>query len=171
MHILFNSLFLIAGLKWGDWRNWSQYHSTILFFWFGDLLYNFLCKNYLMWEYKETMFGQHLLPNHLTVSLLIMFVAYPASVLIYLGNLPETTMKKALWLLFWVTLFSLVEYINLHYLDLIEHHHGWTMAWSVIFNLLVFFMLLLHYKYPIVALILSIPIILFFVMYFKVPIY
>ncbi|WHY03078.1 CBO0543 family protein [Neobacillus sp. DY30] len=166
-----NGLFLIAGLKWGDWRNWSKYHSTILFFWFGDLLYNFLCKDYLMWEYKETMFGQNILPNHLTISLLIMFVAYPATVLIFLGNLPDKTMKKVLWLLFWVALFSLVEYINLRYLDLIEHHHQWTMAWSVFFNLIVFFILLLHNKHPIAALIISIPIILFFVMFFDVPIY
>jgi hypothetical protein len=124
-----------------------------------------------MWEYKETIFGQDLLPNHLTVSLLIMFVAYPATVLIYLGNLPEKKMKMVLWLLFWVALFSLVEYINLRYLDLVMHHNGWTMTWSVLFNLIIFSMLLLHYKYPISALIISIPIILFFVIFFKVPIY
>lgn len=169
VHLLLNSLFLIAGLKWGDWRNWNKYHSTILFFWFGDLLYNTLCKNDLMWEYKETIFAQNLLPNHLSVSLLIMIVAYPAIVLIYLGNMPMETKKKVLWLLFWVTLYSLVEYINLRYLDLVSHHNGWTMGWSVLFNLVIFSMLLLHYKRPITALITSIPIILFFVIYFKVP--
>jgi hypothetical protein len=171
VHLLLNSLFLIAGVKWGDWRNWSKYHSTILFLWFGDLLYNFLCKNYMMWEYKETIFGQNLLPNHLTVSLLIMFVAYPASMLIFFGKLPKETNKIVLWILFWVTLFSVVEYINLRYLDLVDHHHGWNMGWSVLFNLIMFSMLLLHYKHPIAALITSIPIILFFVLYFKVPIH
>lgn len=171
MHLVFNGLFLIAGVIWGDWRNWKKYHSTILFFWFGDLLYNFLCNNYLMWEYKETMFGQNLLPNHLAVSLLIMFVAYPATVIIYLGNIPKKTYKIVLWLLFWVILYSLVEYINLRYLDLVFHHHGWNMGWSIMFNLVIFSILLLHYKYPIAALIISVPIIFFLVIYFKVPIY
>jgi hypothetical protein len=100
-----------------------------------------------------------------------MFVAYPATVLIFLGNLPDKTIKMVLWLLFWVALFSLVEYINLRYLDLVMHHNGWTMAWSVLFNLIIFSMLILHYKHPIAALIFSIPIIVFFVMFFKVPIY
>jgi hypothetical protein len=171
VHLLLNGLFLIAGVKWGDWRNWSKYHSTILFFWFGDLLYNVLCKNYLMWEYKETIFGQSLLPNHLAVSLLIMFVAYPATVIIYLGNIPKDTNRMVLWLFFWVTLYSLVEYINLRYLNLVSHHHGWAMGWSVLFNLIIFSMLLLHNKHPIAALLVSIPIIIFFVIYFKVPIY
>ncbi|WP_251632996.1 CBO0543 family protein [Neobacillus niacini] len=170
MHLLLNSLFLIAGVKWGDWRNWSKYHSTILFFWFGDLLYNLLCKDYLMWEYKETIFGQNLLPNHLAVSLLIMFVAYPATVIIYLGNIPKDTSRIVLWLIFWVTLYSLVEYINLRYLNLVSHHNGWSMGWSVLFNLIIFSMLLLHYKHQVAALLLSIPIILFFVIFFKIPI-
>jgi hypothetical protein len=171
VHLLLNSLFLIAGVKWGDWRNWSKYHSTILFFWFGDLLYNLLCKNYLMWEYKETIFGQNLLPNHLAVSLLIMFVAYPATVIIYLGNMPKEKSRIILWLIFWVSLYSLVEYINLRYLNLVSHHHGWSMGWSVLFNLIIFSMLLLHFKHQVAALLISIPIILFFVIFFKVPIY
>jgi hypothetical protein len=171
VHLLLNSLFLFAGLKWGDWKRWHKYHSTILFFWFGDLLYNLLCKNFLMWEYKETIFGQNLLPNHLAVSFLIMFVAYPATVIIYLGNIPNGKFRVVLWLLFWVILYSLVEYINLRYLNLVSHNHGWSMGWSVLFNLIIFSMLLLHYKHQVAALLISIPIILFFVIFFKVPIY
>jgi hypothetical protein len=171
VHLLLNSLFLFAGLKWGDWRHWHKYHSTILFFWFGDLLYNVLCKNFLMWEYKETIFGQNLLPNHLAVSFLIMFVAYPATVIIYLGNIPNGTFRVVSWLLFWVILYSLVEYINLRYLNLVSHNHGWSMGWSVLFNLIIFSMLLLHYKHQVAALLISIPIILFFVIFFKVPFY
>lgn len=171
MHLLLNGIFLIAAIKWGDWRNWGKYHSTILFFWFGDLLYNFLCYDYKMWEYKESMFAVKLLENHTIISLLIMFVAYPASVLIYIGRFPKGKMKAGLWLLFWVSLFSIIEYINLRYLDLISHHNGWSIGWSVLFNAGIFLMLPLHYKHPIVALIISIPIIIFFVTHFNVPIF
>ena len=170
MHLLFNGLFLIAGIKWGDWRDWSKYHSTILFLWFGDLLYNFLCYDYIMWEYKESRFGLNLLPNHMAISLLIMFVCYPATVLIYLGKFPSKTINIVIWVLFWVALFSLIEYINLRYLELVSHHNNWTMGWSVLFNMILFPMLRLHYKYPITALLISVPIIFFFVIYFHVPI-
>ncbi|WP_338448417.1 CBO0543 family protein [Niallia oryzisoli] len=170
MHLLFNGLFLIAGIKWGDWRNWNKYHSTILFLWFGDLLYNLLCHDYIMWKYKESIFCLNLLPNHTVISLLIMFVCYPATVLIYLGRFPKKTINIVIWILFWVALFSIIEYINLRYLDLVSHYHGWTMRWSTVFNMIMFSMLRLHYKYPTAALLISIPIILFFVIYFNVPI-
>lgn len=99
MHLVFNGLFLIAGVIWGDWRNWKKYHSTILFLWFGDLLYNVLCHDYIMWKYNESIFGQQLLSNHTVISLLIMFVAYPASVLIYLGKFPTENKKILIWVL------------------------------------------------------------------------
>ncbi|WP_102348491.1 CBO0543 family protein [Bacillus sp. Marseille-P3661] len=170
MHLLFNGLFLIAALKWGNWQDWRKYYSTILFFWFGDLLYNFLCHDYIMWEYKESIFAETLLSNHTIISLLIMFVAYPATVFIYLGKFPQGPSKMVLWVLFWITLYSVIEYINLRYLDLVSHHNGWSMGWSVLFNMIIFPMLRLHYKYPIIALVTSIPVILFFVIYFNVPI-
>ncbi|UGB28765.1 CBO0543 family protein [Metabacillus sp. B2-18] len=170
MHLIFNGLFFIAGIIWGDWRNWRKYHSTILFLWFGDLLYNFLCHDYKMWEYKENIFGVDLLPNHTVISLLIMFVAYPSSVLLYLGRFPMGKIKIVLWVLFWVFLFSIIEYINLRYLELITHHNGWIIGWSVLFNTIIFPMLWLHYRYPIIALLASIPIVFFFVIYFHVPI-
>lgn len=170
MHLVFNGLFLIAGAIWGDWRNWKKYHSTILFLWFGDLLYNVLCHDYIMWKYNESIFGQQLLSNHTVISLLIMFVAYPASVLIYLGKFPTEKKKILIWVLSWVTLFSGIEYINLRYLDLVTHHHGWNIGWSILFNLILFTILRLHFKYPITALLIAIPIIFFFVSYFNVPI-
>lgn len=170
MHLLINAIFLVVGLKWGDWKNWRKYHATILFLWFGDLLYNVLCYQYNMWQYKESIFAENLLTNHVIITLLIMFVSYPATVLIYLGKFPEQKMKAVLWVLFWVILYSTVEFINLRFLNLITHHHGWTISWSVMFNLIMFPMLRFHYKRPGPALLLSIPIIFFFVCYFQVPI-
>lgn len=170
MHLIFNGIFLGASLRWGDWRNWRKYHSTILFLWFGDLLYNVLCHDYRMWEYKESIFAENLLSNHTIISLLIMFVAYPATVLIYLSKFPKSIYKSIIWILFWVTLYSLIEYINLKYLNLVSHQNGWTIGWSVLFNFILFPMLWLHFKKPIIALLISIPIILFFVIYFNVPI-
>ena len=170
MHLLFNGLFLVAGLKWGDWKNWEKYHSTILFLWFGDLLYNVLCYQNIMWQYKESIFAQTVLTNHIIITLLIMFVAYPATVLIYLGRFPNRKWKAVVWILLWVAVFSMIEFINLRFLNLITHHHGWTMMWSVIFNVILFPMLRFHYKKPGLALLVSIPIVFFFVYYFKVPI-
>ena len=88
-----------------------------------------------------------------------------------LGEISTEKVKAVLWILFWVAIFSIIEFINLQFLDLISHHNGWSMMWSVIFNLIMFPMLWLHYKRPGTALLLSIPIVGFLLWYFRVPVF
>ena len=82
----------------------------------------------------------------------------------------QQKVKAILWTLLWVAIFSIIEFINLQFLDLISHHNGWSMMWSVIFNVIMFPMLWLHYKRPGTALLLSIPIVGFLLWYFRVPV-
>ena len=70
MHLVLNAIFLVMGLKWGDWKNWKKYHATILFLWFGDLLYNVICYQYIMWQYKESIFAETFLTNHVIITLI-----------------------------------------------------------------------------------------------------
>ncbi|MEH7226565.1 CBO0543 family protein [Bacillus sp. JJ1566] len=169
MHLVYNALFLLAAVKWGDWRRWREYYATILFFIVGDLLKNVLYHDYWVWTYQETMFAKNILINHTFITLLITFVCYPASALIYLGRFPEEKWKKLLWIGVWVFLFTSVEFINLKYLHLIEHHHGWTLGWSFLFNLVMFPMLRLHQKQPLIAWGLSIIWIIFLLNMFPIP--
>jgi hypothetical protein len=161
MHFIFNLVFLFAGIKWGDWKNWRIYYPTILFFIGGDLFKNTLLHNYLMWEYKETIFGENILFSHTIINIMIMVIVYPATILIYLGHYPKEIGKRVLWLLLWAFLYSFIEFINLKYLNLIEHHHGWNMIWSIVFNIFMFFIFPIHHKKPLLAISLSILWLLF----------
>jgi len=170
MHLIFNAIFLLAAIKWGNWRSWRDYYPTILFFIAGDLLKNFLLYNHWMWTYQETIFGENVLRNHTVISLLIMFVVYPSTILIYLGRFPKVRWKQISWVSFWILLYTSVEYINIHYLKLIRHHNGWNMWWSVLFNIVMFIMFKIHDKNPLLALGLSVVWILFLWNVFNVPI-
>jgi hypothetical protein len=169
MLILYVVVFLLAAIKWGDWRNWSNYYPTILFFMVGDLLKNFLYYQHWMWTYKETMFAENILRNHTIINLLVIFIGYPSTLLLFLGRFPLTKWKQGLWVAFWVFLYSILEYINLHYFYLIRHHNGWSMTWSVIFNIVMFPMLYIHHKKPLLAWGLSAIWILFLLMMFPIP--
>ncbi|RFB17999.1 hypothetical protein DZB84_03540 [Bacillus sp. HNG] len=169
MHLIYNALFLLAAVKWGDWRRWREYYPTILFFLIGDLLKNVFYHDYWIWTYQETIFAKDILSNHTFITLLIMFVAYPATTLIYLGHFPEKRWNKVLWIGLWVSIYVIVEYINLKYLHLIKHHHGWTIHWSFLFNLVMFPMLRLHQKQPLIAWGLSIIWIIFLLNMFPIP--
>jgi hypothetical protein len=170
MHLIYNGLFLVAAIKWGDWKHWNKYYSTILFFIVGDLLKNFLMYNHYVWSYQETIFAENLLRNHTIISLMIMFVVYPSTALIYLARFPDGVIKRVGWVALWVFLYSGVEFVNLHYLKLIKHHNGWSMMWSIIFNIVMFSTLWVHFKKPLIAWGLSILWVIFLLIWFNVPV-
>jgi hypothetical protein len=169
MLIVYVAIFLLAAIIWGDWRRWRLYYPTILFFIVGDLLKNFLFYNYWLWTYHETMFAKNILKNHTIISIMIMFIGYPSTIFLYLGRFPLAKWKQAGWIAFWIFLYSIIEYINLRYLDLINHHHGWTMKWSVLFNLVMFIMFRIHLKNPLLAWGLSIIWIIFLLYMHPIP--
>ncbi len=169
MHLIFNALFLVAGIKWGDWKGWRYYYPTILFLISVDLFKNFLLYNYDMWSYQEVFFGEILLQNHTIINIMIMVIVYPATILIYLGRFPKERSSQLIWVSSWIGIYWIVEYINLKYLNLIDHHNGWNMGWSFLFLIVMFPMLNIHHKNPLFAWILSLIFILFLWNMFDVP--
>jgi hypothetical protein len=164
MYILMNAFYLIAGLIWGDWRNWKKYYPTILFFIIGDLLYNFLLYNQSTW-----LFHDLLIPNHTMITILSLVVSYSATVLIYLGRYPKGWRKRSLWFLLWSGIYLIIEYIN-HKLGFITYHNGWDFWWSALFTCIIFFILPLHYKRPLLAWFISIIVIISLLNIFDVKI-
>jgi hypothetical protein len=164
MYIFINILYLIAGYIWGDWRNWEKYYSTILFLILGDFLYNFLLFNKPMWIFHDLI-----LPNHTIITLLAMTVSYTVTVLIYIGRFPIGWKKRSLWLLLWSGIFLSFEYVNSK-LGFITYHNGWNIWWSVLFTFIIFIILPIHQKRPLLAWLISIVIIVSLLYIFDVRI-
>ncbi|KOP81859.1 hypothetical protein LIS82_10065 [Cytobacillus solani] len=171
MHSIIGILFLIASLFWGDWKNWRKYYSTILFFIIGDLLYNFLLNHYLLWEYVPS-FDKRWLPNHTFINLFAMLILYPSTVVMYLGNFPEgkSLLKKILYISLWVFIYFSKEVVNLLIFGHFSHSYDWNLLWSLCFDVIIFLILLIHYRYPRIAIVLSVIIIISFWKLFDVPI-
>ncbi|MGP4041252.1 CBO0543 family protein [Gracilibacillus sp. D59] len=164
MYIFIFILYLIAGYIWGDWRNWKEYYPTILFFIIGDFLYNFLLYNKSMW-----LFHDLILPNHTTITILGMFVTYSVTVLIYLGRFPNDWKKRSLWFLLWSGIYISIEYINSK-LGFITYHNGWNIWWSVLFTGIIFLILPVHYKRPLLAWLIASVFVIFLLNIFEVKI-
>ncbi|WP_354669956.1 CBO0543 family protein [Paenibacillus sp. BSR1-1] len=169
MHFLLNLMFLVTAIKWGDWKNWRTYYPTWLFFIGGDLFKNALLHDHPFWTYKETILGSRILFGHLIIDILIITVAYSSTLLIYLGKFPTQRLKQIGWVLFWVAIYSLIEFINLNYLNLIEHHNGWNMFWSILFNLVMFTVLKIHLEKPLIAWLISLIFLSILLYIFHVP--
>lgn len=164
MYIIFNAIYLIAGYLWGDWRNWKQYYSTILFFIMGDFLYNFLLYQKSMW-----LFHDLILPNHTTITILAMVIIYSATVFIYLGRFPNGWKRRFFWFLLWTGIYLGEEFFNSK-LGFITYHNGWNIWWSVLFTCIIFLILPIHQKNPLLAWLFSIIIIVSLLSIFNVDI-
>jgi hypothetical protein len=169
MTIIFLLLFAAAGWRFGIWKEFQSFYPTLLFFIIGDLLSQFLLYDYSMWEFHPVgTLAKSLNLNHTTIALLKMMVQYPATVAIFIGRLPDTFRGKILWVLFWTAIFGTTEGLT-HQAGIMTYHNGWHFGWDIAFNIMMFTMLIIHYKRPIYAWIATIPIIIGLWILFDVP--
>lgn len=163
LHYIFNGLFILATYLWGDWRNWRIYYPTILFYITGDLVYNYFTINYSLWTYNGLPSSRLLKP------LLIMGVAYPCTILIYLKYALRGWKEWVFQYILWVVLYILIEVI-LYKTKLIVYHHGWTFFSSVLVDFAMFFIFIVHHKRPIMGWALYISILVFIVLKYHIPV-
>lgn len=170
VNLVYASLWFFALWKWGDWKQWERYYPTILFFILGDFLYLYMLSDlFPMWSYNPPEVDGNIGITNTFVSLSIIIVKYPATVLIYLGKFPtEGWAKKILYYLFWVLIYAINEWTDMKF-QLIQYFNGWNYWWSMLFNMVMFFILWVHYQKPIFAWILSIFFIIFLWQKFDVP--
>lgn len=162
MKLLLPLSWILAAYKWSDWRNWKNYYPTILFFILGDIIYNFVAYNYPLWEQKSS----------LGVTFTVLLVAatiWPSSVLLYLSNFPIFgKLKKVLYILLWVTIFTLIE-IGCSYFGSFKYSNGWNIWWSILFDFVLFLLLKIHHEKPLIALILASLLGTIIIYCFKIP--
>jgi hypothetical protein len=158
------SIWILLGLKWGDWRNWSNYQSTFVYFIFCDVLYYYITYTHPLWTLEPTwplktklicIFGE--------------FIVFASTVLIFLGNYPTNRLFSTWWTFMWVIIYTVNEWILLK-LGVFSYHHNWGLFHSFLFNILLFVMLRLYFKKPVGALLLTLPIIISLIYLTSIPV-
>lgn len=161
-HIIVSTIFVLIAWRWGDWKNWKTYYPTILFFITGNFLYDLLTYNYPLWAYESPLLKT-------TFSdLLFSFVFFPATILLYLPHFPKGLVKQAVYVLFSVIIYTIVEIVSYSF-EFFSYHHGWSICWSVLFNIIMFPTLRLHHKKPPLAWFISFLVAAGVLFYFNVP--
>jgi hypothetical protein len=164
MHLGIAIWAIIAAWRWGDWKHWQRYQSTMLYFAAGNLLYNYFTSDFPLWH-----FNPDFLINHKITEVIYTFIVFPATVLLFLSRYPQSLKHRIYHIAQWILIYSALEWIG-QVLGKIEYHHNWNFWWSVAFNCITFPMLRLHYVKPLAAFMLSVLFTVFFISYFQVPI-
>jgi CDP-diglyceride synthetase len=142
--VIYSIIWTIAAWKWVDWRNWRMYYPTALFSAVGNLLYEVICSKYQLWAMETNG-----LPNRTLPILLLSIVGMPISIIVYLSNYPEKRpkMTQALYILLFIIIFGVLELISVK-LGAITYHNGWNFYWSLLFDVMMFIILIIHHRNP-----------------------
>jgi len=145
MHLAVGLFTIICAWKWGDWRNWQKYHATMLFFATGNLLYNVLYYDHWLWKYQS-----YFLRYHITSDLLSAFVILPLTALLFLTNYPTRIRDQWLRIIKYTILYFIFEVVYATYGALV-YDYGWNVWYSLIWDALMFPLIALHYKKPLLS--------------------
>lgn len=156
-------LWVIILYKFGDWKNWRLYYPTILFFWCGNFIAQIVFCNHHFWLYKNPLM------SHTLTDFISMIFVFSSTTILYLQYYPRKFINQTLYILFWVSLYSAVEWVFV-LLGGIVHQYGWTMWLSIIHNTYQFILLRIHQKKPILAWILACIILAIVMFIFKIKI-
>ncbi|MEK8126807.1 CBO0543 family protein [Paenibacillus filicis] len=165
IHLLLVGLTLICFFRSRCWILSARYHTTAIYMILGSLLYLILTAGYLLWSFVPDTPMQRL-----TCELLYSLFIFPLTTLMFLNGYPEEKglIAQFAHLLKWVGLYGGTELV-LMWTNRIQYGHGWSWYSSVVFDLMMFPMLRLHSRRPLVAYVCSVPIIIGLMLVFRVP--
>lgn len=146
MRVIFSFLWAVAAWKWGDWRNWERYYPTILFFITVAFGAHIISTNHRLWVLTD-----YALDTSQTVNLFLdAFIIFPATIFLYLSNFPDKIKDQLFHILKWVAIYGTLEYL-VTFCSLVMYENGWSIWWSILFDCVMFPILAIHHKRPLLA--------------------
>ncbi|RYG73505.1 hypothetical protein EU245_06415 [Lentibacillus lipolyticus] len=163
MHVIVLLLAVAAVWYFVAWRHFHEYQATIWYMVAMNLLYYFFTADYRLW----TLHSNVGIPPAV-IDLLYTFVLFPCTVMTFLSRYPHQLGKQMVHTGKWIIIYFVGEWIGC-LVGAIHYHHGWSLGWSGLFLVVMFLMLQLHDKRPVLAYGLSVVIIAFLLYWFEVP--
>lgn len=155
-------VYIIFAIKFVKWKKWKEYYPTIQFYIICNLLYNFLFYQHTLWKYKAVTVNWL---NHTLIEIAFTFFILPVVLMLYLEYFPKEKGRGFLYLMIWVAYFSVIEYL-FKTKGLFVYENGWSTWWSLLFNIITFTVIRIHYKNALAAFLVSAPIIAILLLFF-----
>ncbi|WP_166242629.1 CBO0543 family protein [Paenibacillus turpanensis] len=168
MHVVVVIVLIGLCYKFKAFSKWRQFHATLLYIIACDLLYHYFCGGYPLWVYHP----DSLMPMQYGTDLIYTFFFLPLTALLFLVRFPpheNTFTKKLLYVLIWMGIYYAWEWTFFTF-KRITYDNGWVLPWSIAFYAMMFPMLIIHHKKPLLAYPLSAAAIVFWIVLFKVPV-
>lgn len=161
MHIAVILFTIFAAWRFGDWKNWRKYQSTMLFIMVGVLLYHYIYKNERLWDLEKHI------GNHTLTELLYAFIVLPLTVLLLFTNYPDGLKGQVIRIGKFIAIYTIME-VFYWKMGFIGYHYGWNIWLSIGWNCMMFPMLVVHFKKPLYAYLASVVGLIIFLYLFPV---
>jgi hypothetical protein len=141
--------FLVAAVKWADWKNRAKYYPTILFVMVVNLAASFLTYHHILWNYNPDA----MVKSQTIIELVNSFFMLPVTTFIYLSKMSACPSKRSQFnhIVFWILLYACLEFIDHYIVGGISYKNGWSWPASAIFDIAMFSIIWLHYLRPFAA--------------------
>jgi len=136
--------FLGLCYKWGDWRHWEKYYSTILFYIIVSINESILTNKKHLWLFYGSASVDQI------CDYVFEFVIFPCVIILFLSHYPNQKMKQIFYVLAYTLILSSFEFI-FYVRKEIKYYNGWNPWWSVLLYTVAFSLLILHYNNPLLA--------------------
>lgn len=156
---------IVLGLvcwRWSKWQNWNEYYPTILYLFIGNVVCDLLVYQKPLWAFND------LTNRYPFLSIALMAVLFPSTVIMFLSHLPKTAKKYIVYIIFWAAIYFGIELFAYLIGDFL-YFDDWYIVHSIVFDVVMFPMILLHYKKPLLAWPLSAVLAFLFIWIFKIP--
>ncbi|GFP76632.1 hypothetical protein bsdtw1_02735 [Clostridium fungisolvens] len=165
IRVIMSIIWISLAYKFADWKNWKIYYPTLLFYGMGDLIYNVAFKDNLLWKFEV----DYLVPS--INGLFIYFAIFVPIILLYLSKFPKQFIYQVGYILLWIGIFTSIELFTTS-IGMQKNYNNWNIWWSVLHNVIMFPIIILHHKKHYVLSWSTALIFLVFIMnIFKVPIF
>jgi hypothetical protein len=133
-----------------------------LYLFTGSVVCNLLVYQKPLWDFC------HLFYKYTVLNIAISAILYPCTVILFLSFYPKTFAKQVLHIFLWICLYTGVEYVSFLFGDFI-YLNGWNIFYTIAFNAIMFPMIRLHYKKPLLTWPISAVLAFLLIWYFHIP--
>jgi hypothetical protein len=148
--IIYSVLWVIVAIRVAD-KDWKPYYPTLLFSSLCNCLYELICYRHQLWQMEPNG-----LPAAMIPILLLTLIGMPISTWVYLSHYPTrgSLISRTMYIAGFTGIFVVLEFISVK-CGSITYHNGWNLLWSMLFDIIMFIMLYVHYRKPLIGLFVS----------------
>ncbi|MFC0212673.1 CBO0543 family protein [Paenibacillus chartarius] len=161
--IIFTLSFLMVFVITKSYKYVDQYYQTVLYVSLVSIIYPLICRGHMVWHFPDI--------GYFTDKANFLFqaiVLFPSTTVFFLRFLPRKVWSRVVYFLGFVGLYSAMEAFMVMRGEII-YKHGWNFGWSMFVDLCLFGLMWIHARSWRLALFISLCILTFLVLWFRVP--